>query len=106
VPCHSPITSRQTIGVLCPELGDAVLDGKVLGVLCCVDQARAAVAAIGRKRLVFVFGDERASRVGVDRLAAFAQLIGDRAALVLRALGGVNDAGDRCVSVNLMRLAV
>jgi hypothetical protein len=61
---------------------------------------------IGGDGLVFVLGDEEAARVGVDRVAAFAQLVRDRAALILGALGGIDDAGDRCVSLDLLRLSV
>jgi hypothetical protein len=100
------VPASDPVGVLCPQLGDAMTDREILGVLSCVDETRATVAAVGGERLVFVVGYERASRVGIDRLAAFAQLIGDRAALVLGALGGVDDAGDRCMSVDLLRLSV
>jgi hypothetical protein len=87
------ISPSDPVRVLRPQLGDAVLGGEILGVLGRVAQARAAVAAVGGELLVFVLGDEAPTRVGVDRLAAFAQLLRDRAALVLGALGRVDDAG-------------
>jgi hypothetical protein len=83
-----------------------MLGGQVLGVLGRVAQARAAVTAVGGELLVFVLGDEPPTRIRVDRLAALAQLLWDRAALVLGALGGVDDAGDHGGVVDRSRLSV
>ena len=89
------VAAREAVGVLRPQLGYPVLGGQVLGVLGGVAEPWAAVAAVGREGLIFVFVDETPARVGLDRLAALAELVGDRAALVRRALCGVDDAGDR-----------
>jgi hypothetical protein len=75
-------------------------------VLHSVDEPGAATAPESRERLVAVFSDDVATRVDRDRLAALVQLVGDRATLVLGALGGVEDAWDRCVCVDLLRLSV
>jgi hypothetical protein len=83
-----------------------VLDGEVLGVLGGVAQSRAAVAPVGGERLVFVFVNEAPTRIGLDRLAALAQLGRDRAALVLGALRRVDHAGDGAAVVYVLRLAV
>lgn len=56
--------------------------------------------------LVLVFGDHMAKRVGLDRLTAPAQLLGDRATLVLRALGRVEHAWDRGDGIQALGLSV
>jgi len=90
----------------CPELGPHMLPSQLRYVLHSVDEPGAATAPESGERLVAVLSDDVASWVYPDRLAALVQLVGDRAALVLSALGGVDDARDRCVSLDRLRLSV
>jgi hypothetical protein len=94
------IAAGEAVGVLCPQLADAVLGCEVFAVLCGVEQARPAVATVGAESLVLVFGNQAPSRVAVDRGAALLELLGDGAAEILGALCGIDHARDPLVCLH------